>query len=135
MRNLGIATFSLKALSGQLMLGLMVLAMIYRGVIPVGYMLSPDHSSTNKVMIELCVANGSMVIPFDIVGQQSAPTSDHDSVLTCPFAMVAAQYLVPDTAPIVALSRVFLHPVSFAGAAARVSRASFEPRLMLYMLP
>ncbi len=110
MHSFGFTPSLLKSLAGRLTLCLVVLAMIYRGAIPLGYMLAPSSASPGKLMVTLCVTGGGMIsVPMDAAGAGDDSDADGLSALECPFAPVAAQYVLPQALSLAA-TRLLLSP-------------------------
>jgi hypothetical protein len=83
---------------------LVVLAMIVRGVIPVGFMPAQDRNGGIELVI--CTGHGMLVLPDSTPALPSHKSDDRDSV--CPFAASApiAIASVFADAPIVTWTRV-----------------------------
>lgn len=114
MRGFAVSSLSLRTLSGRVMLGLMMLAMIYRGAVPMGYMLTPGDATSGKLMVTFCVAGGAMVsMPLELPGAPHPPADSEASVLECPFAVAAAQFILPSVAPGLVPSGTQARPAPF----------------------
>ncbi len=87
----------LKSVPGRLMLCLVLLAMVYRGAIPAGFMFGPAEAASGQLMMTFCVPGGDvMFMPVDLGDEQKTSSPDSPTVLECPFAAMAAQFLLPD---------------------------------------
>lgn len=87
----------LKSLPGRLLLGLVVLAMVYRGAIPVGYMLAPSPAAAGQITVTLCVAGGGTIsVPMDAAFANGDSSPDDPAGAECPFTVMAAQFVLPE---------------------------------------
>lgn len=115
MRSFDATAFSLKSWSGRIIFGLIVLAMLYRGFIPVGYMAAPSHVS-GKLLVTLCVTGGgpAVTMAIDVADSSGASSSDDASSVECPYAGLTAQFVLPQSASAIAVAGLVTHAPLFA---------------------
>lgn len=105
----------LKSIPGRLMLALVVIAMVYRGAIPLGYMLAPSSAAPGKLMITLCVTGGGMVsVPVDVSASDDGTAPDGLAALECPFAPMAAQFVLTSVPSLAVPAIAAVRPSPFA---------------------
>jgi len=114
MRYFDATALSLKSWSGRIIFGLVVLAMLYRGLIPVGYMAAPSHVS-GKLLVTLCVTGGpAITVAIDVSEPTGSSSSDDSASVECPYAGLTAQFVLPESDAGTALAGLVTHALSFA---------------------
>ncbi len=83
---------------------LAAVALLLRAVLPSGYMPDLRAASKGELSLTLCNAYGELrSIRISLKDkQESPPTHDGISAFNCPFAVLAAQALLPPSGPVLA---------------------------------
>lgn len=99
----------------RLLLGLMLVALLGRAILPAGYM--PDVSAQGTLSLAVCTGDGMQTLLLELAGQ---PNNDDGGLDACPFGILAAQAM----------------PASAAALARTASNArEILPRPVLRTLP
>jgi Protein of unknown function (DUF2946) len=108
---------------------LVILAIIARGIIPVGFM--PAHASNGDLELVICTGHGVEVLPSGEPAQPGPKSSDKDGV--CPFAASAPIAIAAAFAEPLVVSWAWLDRISpladrhLASRVVRTARARAPP--------
>lgn len=80
----------------RILLCLTIAALLWRGVIPVGYMPNARAAEAGRLLLTLCTSTGATATQFiDVSGDtRHAPPDDAKAGNDCPFGLLASQAIL-----------------------------------------
>jgi hypothetical protein len=86
----------------QILFCLTLLSLLYRAVVPIGYMPNAVDHDGGKLSITLCTTSGdTSTIWIEVDDESTSSSTDgHTNHLDCPFGILIAQAELPDQDPV-----------------------------------